>query len=223
MWYNADTSREVYPVEPQTAESAVNKLFNGGNGMQNITEILKSFSVEIPTDKKADFDKLFNDNYKTIAEVNKITEKYNRATEDANAAKESLNAMTTEFNAFKANSANADEFKTKYENLVAENERKERERAAAYAEAQERAEFDKYFTDNKKEWNNPFIADGYFAKFKEAKGQEANKGKMLADILNDLTKDDTTAFKTPTPDIKLKGAEPIGNGAPTPKLTNKFF
>ena len=30
--------------------------------MQNITEILKSFSVEIPTDKKADFDKLFNDN-----------------------------------------------------------------------------------------------------------------------------------------------------------------
>lgn len=192
--------------------------------MQNITEILKSLSVEIPNDKKADFDKLFNDNYKTIAEVNKITEKYNRATEEANAAKESLNAMTTEFNAFKANSANADEFKTKYENLVAENERKEKERQAAYAEAQERAEFDKYFTDNKKEWNNPFIADGYFAKFKEAKGQEAYKGKMLADILNDLTKDDTTAFKTPTPTVKLKGAEPMGGGEPTPKLTgNKFF
>lgn len=191
--------------------------------MQNITEILKNFGVEIPTDKKADFDRLFNDNYKTIAEVNKITEKYNRATEDANAAKESLNAMTAEFNTFKANNASADDFKAKYENLVAETERKEAERKAAYAEAQERADFDKYFADNKKEWTNPFIADGYFAKFKEAKGQEANKGKMLADILNDLTKDDTTAFKTPTPDIKLKGAEPIGNGAPTPKLTNKFF
>lgn len=192
--------------------------------MQNITEILKSFSVEIPTDKKADFDKLFNDNYKTIAEVNKITEKYNRAIEEANAAKESLTAMTAEFNTFKANNASADDFKAKYETLVAETERKEAERKAAYAEAQERADFDKYFADNKKEWANPFIADGYFAKFKEAKGQEANKGKMLADILNDLTKDDTTAFKTPTPNIKLKGAEPMGGGEPTPKLTgNKFF
>ena len=192
--------------------------------MQNITEILKSFSVEIPTDKKADFDKLFNDNYKTIAEVNKITEKYNRATEEANAAKESLTAMTAEFNTFKANNASADDFKAKYETLVAETERKEAERKAAYAEAQERADFDKYFADNKKEWTNPFIADGYFAKFKEAKAQESNKNKMLADILSELTKDDTTAFKTPTPTVKLKGAEPMGGGEPTPKLTgNKFF
>ena len=192
--------------------------------MQNITEILKSFSVEIPTDKKADFDKLFNDNYKTIAEVNKITEKYNRATEEANAAKESLTAMTAEFNTFKANNASADDFKAKYESLVAETERKEAERKAAYAEAQERADFDKYFADNKKEWTNPFIADGYFAKFKEAKSQESNKNKMLADILSELTKDDTTAFKTPTPTVKLKGTEPMGGGEPTPKLTgNKFF
>ena len=192
--------------------------------MQNITEILKSFSVEIPTDKKADFDKLFNDNYKTIAEVNKITEKYNRATEEANAAKESLNAMTAEFNTFKANNASADDFKAKYETLVAETERKEAERKAAYAEAQERADFDGYFSDNKEEWANPFIADGYFAKFKEAKLQESNKNKMLADILSELTKDDTTAFKTPTPTVKLNGAEPMGGGEPSPKLTgNKFF
>ena len=101
---------------------------------------------------------------------------------------------------------------------------REAERKAAYAEAQERADFDKYFADNKKEWANPFIADGYFAKFKEAKAQESNKNKMLADILSDLTKDDTTAFKIPTPTVKLKGAEPMGGGEPTPKLTgNKFF
>ena len=192
--------------------------------MQNITEILKSFSVEIPTDKKADFDKLFNDNYKTIAEVNKITEKYNRAIEEANAAKESLTAMTAEFNTFKANNASADDFKAKYETLVAETERKEAERKAAYAEAQERADFDKYFADNKKEWANPFIADGYFAKFKEAKSQESKKNKRLAGILSELTKDDTTACKTPTPTVKLKGAEPMGGGEPSPKLTgNKFF
>ena len=192
--------------------------------MQNIHDILKAYEIEIPADKKADFDKTLAENYKTIAEVNKINEKLTRANEDLTATKGSLDTMTAEFNALKESNASADDFKKKYDDLVAENERKENERQAAYAEAQERAEFDKYFADNKKEWNNPFIADGYFAKFKEAKGQEANKGKMLADILHDLTKDDSTAFKGVTPEVKLKGADPIGSNTPTPKLgANKFF
>lgn len=192
--------------------------------MQNIHDILKAYAIEIPADKKADFDKALAENYKTVAEVNKINEKLTRANEDLTATKGSLETMTAEFNALKESNASADDFKKKYDDLVAENERKESERQAAYIEAQERAEFDKYFSDNKKEWNNPFIADGYFAKFKEAKGQEANKGKMLADILHDLTKDDSTAFKGVTPEVKLKGADPIGSETPTPKLgSNKFF
>lgn len=180
--------------------------------MQNIHDILKAYAIEIPDDKKADFDKALAENYKTIAEVNKINEKLTRANEDLTATKGSLETMTSEFNALKESNASADDFKKKYDDLVAENERKESERQAAYAEAQERAEFDKYFSDNKKEWNNPFIADGYFAKFKEAKSQEANKGKMLADILHDLTKDDATAFKGVSPEVKLGGAKPIGGG-----------
>lgn len=194
--------------------------------MQNIHEILKAYSIEIPAEKRVEFDKSVAENYKTVAEVGKINEKLARANEDLNETKVSLETMTNEFNTLKESNASADEFKVKYENLVAENERREAERRAAYLEAQERAEFDKYFTDNKKEWNNPFIADGYFAKFKEAKVQEANKGKMLADILHDLTKDDATAFKGVTPDVKLKGASPFGGE--TSKLAeiykdNPFF
>lgn len=181
--------------------------------MQNIHEILKAYALEIPADKKASFDKAVAENYKTIAEVNKLNEKLARANEDLTATKGSLDTMTAEFDALKESNASADDFKKKYDDLVAENNRREKERNAASIEAQERAEFDKYFADNKKEWNNPFIADGYFAKFKEAKEQDANKGRMLADILHDLTKDDSTAFKGVQAEVNLGGAKSIGGGA----------
>lgn len=41
--------------------------------MKNIYELLSAAGIELPEDKKADFDKAFAENYKTIAEVNKIT------------------------------------------------------------------------------------------------------------------------------------------------------
>ena len=40
--------------------------------MKNIQEILKSIGVEIPEDKKEDFEKAFNENYKTINELEKV-------------------------------------------------------------------------------------------------------------------------------------------------------
>ena len=42
--------------------------------MKNIHEILKSYDIEIPEDKKADFDKAVTENYKTVAEVTKLRE-----------------------------------------------------------------------------------------------------------------------------------------------------
>lgn len=44
--------------------------------MQNIYEIAKTSGIEIPEDKKTDFDKAMVENYKTIAEVDKINEKH---------------------------------------------------------------------------------------------------------------------------------------------------
>ena len=40
--------------------------------MKNIETILSEIGLEIPEDKKADFETLFNDNYKTVSEVEKI-------------------------------------------------------------------------------------------------------------------------------------------------------
>lgn len=40
--------------------------------MKNIHEILKSYDIEIPADKKAEFDKAVLDNYKTVAEAENL-------------------------------------------------------------------------------------------------------------------------------------------------------
>lgn len=41
--------------------------------MKNIFDILKGIGIEIPEDKKKDFNSTFNENYKTINEVEKIS------------------------------------------------------------------------------------------------------------------------------------------------------
>lgn len=104
---------------------------------------------------------------------------------------------------------------TALENLNGEFEKLNRSSATA-----ERAEFDKYFADNNREWSNPFIADGYFGKFKEAKKAPENSGKVSADILHELTKDDKTAFKGVTAEVKLPGVQPLG-GVDTDAKTAK--
>lgn len=43
--------------------------------MQNIYDILGGIGLTVPEDKKADFDKAVNENYKTVAEVGKIEAK----------------------------------------------------------------------------------------------------------------------------------------------------
>lgn len=43
--------------------------------MQNVSEILKEFGLELPADKVEDFKKKFNENYKTVNEFNSKVEK----------------------------------------------------------------------------------------------------------------------------------------------------
>lgn len=47
--------------------------------MENIYEILKSFGIIVPEDKKADFDKAVSKNYKTVKEVEGINGKLSKA------------------------------------------------------------------------------------------------------------------------------------------------
>lgn len=40
--------------------------------MKNIYEILKGYGLEVPEDKKADFDKAWKENYRTISDYDKV-------------------------------------------------------------------------------------------------------------------------------------------------------
>lgn len=51
--------------------------------MKNIESILKKIGIEIPSDKKEEFDKVFAENYKTVSEVEKLQSKLETA-ESAN-------------------------------------------------------------------------------------------------------------------------------------------
>ena len=179
--------------------------------MVNIHEILKNIGIEIPEDKKTEFDKAVTENYKTIAEVKKINDKLDIANDDLIQTKDTLQKMSSEFEEFKQNSSSEEDFKIKYEELLRDNEEKEQQRQAEELEKQERAEFDSYFTEKEQEWANPLIADGYFSKYKDAKKADENKNKMSADIIYSLVKDDSTAFKTPASNSFLKGKEPTSN------------
>ncbi len=55
--------------------------------MKNIHELLAAIGITVPEDKKADFDTAVNENYKTVAEVDKIRtarDTYKQSLEDIN-------------------------------------------------------------------------------------------------------------------------------------------
>lgn len=180
--------------------------------MVNIHEILKGFEIEIPSDKKAEFDKMVLENYKTIAEVDALRGKLKKTEDDLKETKETLEDTNKAFEDLKQKNASKEDWEAKYNEIVTENKKKADEQAAKELELQERAEFDDYFSQNNKEWANPMIADGYFAKFREEKRLPENKGKTSGDIAHRLTKDDATAFKTAQPIVNLKGASPMSGG-----------
>lgn len=62
--------------------------------MKNIYEILKDFGLEVPEDKKADFDKAWKDNYRTKAE-------YDKAVEQRDNYKSQYDTATAELDKFK--------------------------------------------------------------------------------------------------------------------------
>ena len=146
------------------------------------------------------------------ADIGKAKKGFDDLKAELETAKQTITDINKQYDDLKAANASAEDYKTKYDELVADNKRKAEEQAARELESAERAEFDSYFAEQKKEWYNQMTADGYFAKYRAAKNDPANKAKTTADILHNLTKDDSTAFKGVAPEVKLGGAKPIGGG-----------
>ena len=133
--------------------------------------------------------------------------------------KESLDNLSKEFEDLKSSNASAEEYKTKYEALVADNEAKAKQAEADRILAEKTENISKRFeavVGEKKFSHNAIKAD-YLKKFGEAIELEDNKSLSDEQIFHNLIKDDATAFTGVTA-VKLQGGTPQGNGT---KYTSK--
>lgn len=112
------------------------------------------------------------------ADIGRAKKNYDDLKTELDTAKQTITDINRQFDELKAAGAEAEDYKAKYESLVADNKQKDEQRAAREREEAQRAEFDGYFAEKGRKWYNPMIADGYFAKFKEAAADPQNKGKM---------------------------------------------
>ena len=125
--------------------------------------------------------------------------------------KESLDNLSKEFEDLKSSNASAEEYKTKYEALVADNEAKAKQAEADRILAEKTENINKRFeavVGEKKFSHNAIKAD-YLKKFGEALELEENKSLSDEQVFHNLIKDDATAFTGVTA-VKLQGGRPTG-------------
>ena len=145
------------------------------------------------------------------ADVEKAKAKVTALEDDLKRAKEANDKINTEFEALKSSNAGAEEYKSKYEALVAENEAKAKQ-AEADRIAKEKAEsLDKRFEAvvGDKKFSHEAIRADYRRKFENALADKENEGKSDADVFHALSKDDATAFTGVTA-VRLQGGTPQG-------------
>lgn len=93
--------------------------------MKNIYDILKDFGLEVPEDKRADFDKAWKENYRTKAEYEKATSQR----DDYKTSLDTVNARLKEFEG-----VNVEELKGQIATLQGDLEKKDAEYAAKEAD-----------------------------------------------------------------------------------------
>ena len=126
---------------------------------------------------------------------------------------ESLDNLSKEFEDLKANNASAEEYKSKYEALVADNEAKAKQAEADRILAEKTENINKRFEAvvGEKTFSHNAIKADYLKKFGEAIELEDNKSLSDEQIFHNLIKDDATAFTGVTA-VKLHGGRPQGVG-----------
>lgn len=98
--------------------------------MKNIFEIMKEYGIDMPEDKKKDFEKSVLENYKTVADYNKQVESLNKANDTIKANDTAMKELQGKLDAFKdvdVTELNNTITKLKEENTRIENEYKDKE------------------------------------------------------------------------------------------------
>lgn len=140
-------------------------------------------------------------------------DKFDKLNQNLKNANDTITTMTTELQGLKDGKASAEDWEKKYNELAAAQRKANEEKQAAEKEAADRADFESVAVNkdgNPLEWSHEAIKESYFKKYVEAKANPEYQSKTGADIFHALTKDDKTAFKVPSPEVVLPGANPIG-------------
>lgn len=69
--------------------------------MKNIFEIMKEYGIDMPEDKKKDFEKSVLENYKTVADYNKQVESLNKANDTIKSNDTAMKKLQNKLDAFK--------------------------------------------------------------------------------------------------------------------------
>jgi vacuolar-type H+-ATPase subunit I/STV1 len=148
------------------------------------------------------------------ADVEKVKAKVTALEADLKAARETIDKTKAEFDALKSSNADAEQYKSRYEALVAENEAKAKQAEAERIASERAAGIDRRFEAvvGEKKFSHDAIRSDYRRKFEAALSEKDNEGMSDADIFHALTKDDATAFSGVTP-VKLQGGRPAGTGS----------
>ena len=147
------------------------------------------------------------------ADVEKVKAKVTALEADLKEAKETIDKTNTEFEALKSSNAGAEEYKTKYEALVAENEAKAKQAEADRILREKTENINNRFNTvlGDKKFSHEAIREAYLKKFGEALESKDFEGQSDEQIIHTLTKDDATAFTGVTA-VKLQGGRPMGTG-----------
>ena len=145
------------------------------------------------------------------ADVEKAKSKVTALETELKEKKADFDKLNNEFEALKTANASGEEWKTKYEAIVAENEAKAKQAEAERVAKEKEEGLDKRFEAvvGDKKFSHDAIRADYRRKFENALADKENEGKSDADIFHALSKDDATAFTGVTA-VKLAGGRPTG-------------
>lgn len=171
--------------------------------MQNIYDILGGIGLTVPEDKKADFDKAVNENYKTVAEVGKIEAKrdlYKSQLDDTQAALKGFDVV------------NVEELRGKISTLEKSLADKETEHAAKIADMEFNSELKEALTASKARNLKAVSALLDIDNLKSSK----NRSKDIADAIEKVKSDNDFLFESDTPQFRISGgvnstAQPIAS------------
>lgn len=124
---------------------------------------------------------------------------------------EAFDKLNAEFDTLKTNNASGEEWKAKYEALVADNDARARQAEADRIMQEKTASINNRFNAvmGEKKFTHDAVREAYLKKFEEALENADYQGKSDGEIFHELTKDDENAFKNATV-VKLAGGRPVG-------------